>query len=179
MPNETPPAAELFEPLRGLPCWGVTYLYGTTVVLQFGEPHLQIGRIVNRKRVSYRHRRVRVKGQWELNLSECGWQILVDGEELAHSESEHEEIRRACANLDGQAFQAVSIHPPTGRARFHFDLGGLVETLPYEQEEGGDPETQWSLIQPNGLWYTYRSDGMARYHRGDAKAGEGPCFLAR
>ncbi len=85
------------------------------------------------------------------------------GSELAHNESTDDEIAAACLELDGQAIQNVKCEPKFGRTRFHFDLGGVLETAPYDDEL----LEQWMLYLPNGNVYTYRSDGAASFGPGN------------
>ncbi len=88
------------------------------------------------------------------------WLAHLDGGyELAHNESTDDEIAAACLELDGQAIQNVKCEPKFGRTRFHFDLGGVLETAPYDDEL----LEQWMLYLPNGNVYTYRSDGAASF----------------
>lgn len=85
------------------------------------------------------------------------------GSELAHNESTDDEIAAACLELDGQAIQNVTCEPKFGRTRFHFDLGGVLETAPY----GDELLEQWMLCLPDGNVYSYRSDGAASFGPGN------------
>lgn len=55
----------------------------------------------------------------------------------------------------------------TGALKFVFDLGGVLETSPYELEDG---YKNWMLFAPSGEVLSYRGDG--RYHWGPANIAE-------
>ena len=85
---------------------------------------------------------------------------MVDNE-LAHNESADDEIEAACRELDGQAIQDVTSERDSGRTRFVFDLGGILETMPYDDEL----LDLWMLFLPDGNVYTYQSDGTVCFGR--------------
>ena len=58
--------------------------------------------------------------------------------------------------MNGQKLVQVVVDQSNGRASFHFDLGGLLETWPV----GDDPtEEQWFIYSPEKQAFGYRADG--------------------
>lgn len=163
---------EIVKPIYGLPCWHVRQGYGSFLTLQFGQPHQTIYPVIYPKKTSINRRHpsrcVVINSEWHLWIYCCGWRIFQAGEELAHNESSREIIERACAILDGQVLTQVELSPHNGGSRFIFDLEGVLETGPYEEELS----EQWFLYCLDGLVLTYRSDGMVTYSASDTKSEE-------
>lgn len=174
MTSSVPSIVELFRPLIGLPCWNVKQGYGSFLTFEFGEPSLatreprDIPHASSRVREVFARRLVTVHGQWHLWIYCCGWQIRLRGEGLADDESSDDKIAAACGALDGQALQQVTLGPYVGWTQFHFDLGGMLTTRPYEDEL----EEKWMLYCRDGNVYTYRSDGTASFGPGTRKPHE-------
>ncbi|MBX3416288.1 MAG: hypothetical protein KF851_01695 [Pirellulaceae bacterium] len=168
MKHRAPSIDELFQPLKGVPSWHVKKGYGSFLTFEFGTPSQEIRepRTVSNSSPLVREllarRCVTIHGQWHLWVYCCGWRIRMADSELAHNESSDDEIAAACLELDGQAIQNVKCEPKFGRTRFHFDLGGVLETAPYNDEL----LEQWMLYLPDGNVYTYRSDGAASFGPG-------------
>jgi hypothetical protein len=82
---------------------------------------------------------------------------------FSHHESEKEQIEIACRALDGQAIESIDVDLNTVNTKFCFDLGGCLETGPYDDKLN----TQWYLYCPNGNVFTFRSDGHYSFQSGD------------
>ncbi len=168
MKDRIPSIVELFQPLIGVPSWNVKKGYGSFLTFEFGNPSIEIREprdVPNsspRVRQIFARRRVTLRGQWHLWVYCCGWRIWIGKNELAFNESTDDEIARACSELDGQAIQDVICQPKFGRTRFVFDLGGILDTAPYDEELS----EQWMLYLPDGNVYTYRSDGAVSFGPG-------------
>ena len=174
MKDRAPRIDELFQPLIGVPSWNVKKGYGSFLTFEFGNPSLSIREprdTLNsnpRVRQILARRCVTVRGRWHLWVYCCDWRISMGRESLAHNESTDEEIAAACIELDGQAIQNVTCESKIGRTHFHFDLGGVLETSPYDDEL----LEQWMLYLPDGNVYTYRSDGAASFGLGNRSEDE-------
>jgi hypothetical protein len=135
-----------FSQLSGIPCWGVSNVYGSLLRLNFGQPSLEIREPVPDAKSEHLRmgRRVSVRGEFEFCLESCDWKIFVHGDELAHSESDSKLIGQAIAHIDGQVLNHVRITlNPTGM-EFVFDLGGVIKAQRYSDSKPGD-----------GLWHFY------------------------
>jgi hypothetical protein len=161
---------EIFAKLYGIPCWNVQQGHGSFVTFEFGTPSLRIGKVIERnpdRPGSYSRRLVHACGEWHLWIYCCGWQIAQDGNVLAANESTRECIAGACHALNGQVLSAFTCKVARGTIRFSFDLGGKLNTGPYDDEL----LEQWMLYCPDGYVLTYRSDGAFSYGRSDAPGG--------
>jgi hypothetical protein len=155
----------ILNQLRGIPCWNVKQGWGSFLTFEFGNPSLDIGQVRSLKPSDPKsplRRLVTVRGEWHLWIYCCGWRINQDQEVLAEWESKKEEIAAACQALHGQAISDFQFCPSKGTSRFVFDLGGLLQTGPYEE----DLREQWMLFCPDGNVLTYRSDGAFAFGPG-------------
>jgi hypothetical protein len=127
---------ELFSPLVDLPCWNVRQGYGSFVTLEFGQPHQEVHRVRTPKTgpARYPHRVVVIRGDWHLWIYCCDWRMKYLEESLATSESDAETIASACRRINGQCFTGFRANPAEGKSCFTFDLGGALETWPYDEE---------------------------------------------
>ncbi|MEO0588448.1 MAG: hypothetical protein AAF078_12515, partial [Planctomycetota bacterium] len=112
-----------------------------------------------------------IEGDWSFSTNLSHWWVSLTDEPIAHSEPPKVDMARACALLDGQAIQSVTVQPATGESRIEFDLGGLLVTRRYENPED-DTAEQWGLRCPDGQYFFYRSDGMMNLHPGDCRPGD-------
>lgn len=62
--------------------------------------------------------------------------------------------------LDGQKLVKVVVSK-RARTEFTFDLGGILETRPYDRTS-----PQWMLFEPGGKVLTLLASGRYRYQRG-------------
>ena len=157
---------EIFAKLYGIPCWNVKQGYGSFITFEFGNPTLHIGKTFKHdpeKPQSYSHRVVYPRGEWHLWIFCCGWNMVQEGDYLAKWESTKECIAEACFRLNGQALSTFTCQPAKGRSHFSFDLGGKLNTGPYDDEL----LEQWMLYCPDGGVLTYRSDGAFSYGQAD------------
>lgn len=159
---------EVFAKLYGIPCWHVHQGHGSFLTFEFGSPRHEVGPVreltPDDPRSPRRQRLVTVHGEWHLWIYCCGWRIAQDGNVLAANESTRECIAGACRKLDGQALSEMTFSAEGGGSRFRFDLGGKLNTGPYDEEL----YEQWMLFCPDGLVLSYRSDGKFSYHQSNA-----------
>lgn len=161
--------AETFAPLIGLPCCGVERGQGSMLSFEFGEPRLVIREpFVSASpsaemRASAARRRVRPVGDWHLFVFCCRWRATASGTLLAEDESAQDRIEVAVRDFDGQRLTRFALDAAERRATFGFDLGAVLETWPYADDDG----EQWSLYRPDGRVLTYRADGAVSHDPGD------------
>ena len=158
----------VFRRLYGLPCWNVKGGYGGFLTFEFGQPHLHVdepheprGEVSLRMRRLFAHRHVYVRGDWHLWIYCCDWFVYESGKLVGECSSKSR-IQRAAWALDGQKLIAVSIIPRGTHSIFEFDLGGRLETKPYDRKS-----EQWMLFDPSGRVLTFRADKMYSYHSAD------------
>jgi hypothetical protein len=159
---------EALEPLLGRPAWLVQRGYGSFVTMEFGEPAVEVGEprlrplAIEGAPSRVMRRTAHVRGQWHLWIYCCLWSVLLDGTELAGSESSDVMISRALAVVNGQALSGVHVRPANGSTQFAFDLGCVLATHPAPPGSYDDePVEQWMLYQwqPPDQVLAVRSDG--------------------
>ncbi len=158
----------VFGRLYGLSCWNVKPGYGSFLTLEFGQPHLQIdepyeprGKVSPRVRKTLARRRIYVQGDWHLRIYCCDWLVSERGKVVGDCLSKSR-IQKAAWALDGQKLVAVTIIPRGCHSIFEFDLGGRLETRPYNRKY-----EQWMLFCPSGRVLTLRADKMYAYKPGN------------
>lgn len=151
--------AKAFSPLAPLPCWGVNRGHGSFLNFEFGEPSLVVREpIVTRPGVGARVRRtlarrgVHVRGQWHLWIYCCAWRV-TEGEREVGDWSSNVRIDRSARFLNGQKLTSVALNARGSRTTFTFDLGGRMETQPYDRRS-----EQWYLYEPGGKVLSWRAD---------------------
>ena len=165
------PVGSVFAPIIGLPTWNVSRGYASFLTFEFGVPSLRVREAYaspsanSRVRARAERRVVTVRGAWHLWIHSCDWKVLQAGEVIGHSEGEDETLERAAAALDGQILTGVVVEPANGASRFTFDLGGVLETTRWADEEVGDGE-QWLLFTPSEEVLSIRADGHYSWHPG-------------
>ncbi|HEX3600408.1 MAG TPA: hypothetical protein VHU84_09720 [Lacipirellulaceae bacterium] len=167
---------DLFSPLINLPCWGVQQGYGSFVTMEFGQPHQVVYDVRTPKTgpVGNPHRVVAIRGEWHLWIYCCNWRMKYLEETLATSESSDDVIAIACSRLDGQLFTGFQSQPDEGQSQFAFDLGGVLETWPDDDEV----LEQWMLYCPDGNVFTFRSDGQVNFKPGRGEGSGDETWLA-
>jgi hypothetical protein len=158
-----------FERVRGRPCWGVKRGYASFLTLEFGEPHLEIreprslGRDASRRvREGLARRLATVHGEWHLWIYYCDW-VVHKGDVVVGDSSSARRIDRAAGFLNGQKLLSVTLRSRGARTQFEFDLGGRLETIPFDRKS-----EQWLLYEPSGKVLTLRADRKISYMNGDA-----------
>lgn len=165
------------------PAWLVKKGHGSFLTFEFGQPELtirepQLRPVASSEKVRQlaSRRLVTVSGDWHLWIYCCNWSIIQNGVELSHNESSDDVIDRATNRLDGQKLKAVERGAVAGSWLFSFDLGGELQTRPYEGDQlvqhfGDQLVEQWMLFErKSGKVLTARSDGLCSYDPGDTPA---------
>lgn len=162
------PLENVFHNLYGQPCWNARSGYGSFLIMEFGQPSLEIREPWIPKPTSSpavvrsaSRRLVTIRGQWHLWISSCAWQVFTGDKRIGHSNrrgSTKEPIKRAAKELNGQKLLRVSFDQKSGKTIFAFDLGSRLETHPYNKME-----EQWLLFEPSGSVFVLRGDGQYAY----------------
>jgi hypothetical protein len=155
-----------FSQVYGKPCWGVKRGYGSFLTFEFGRPHLVIHEprrtaddVSPRVRKALARRLVVVHGDGHLWIYCCDW-VVRDGGKVIGDSSNVRRIDRAAAFLDGQKLLSISLRARGARTWFGFDLGGELETVPFDRTS-----EQWSLYEPTGKVLALRADRCISYVR--------------
>ncbi len=163
---------DAFGPIYGKPCWNFEQGYGSFLTTEFGEPHLHIvephqptaeAPASVRRNAARRH--IWVHGDWYLWIYLCDWRILFHGRQLADESCRRSIIKKATAELNGQALVRVSINHALVTT-FDFDLGGKLKVIPNRAEYGKTSEL-WHLFEPSGQVLTLRADRRYSHMPGD------------
>lgn len=160
----------VFAEIYGKPTWRVSPGWGSFLTLEFGDPHLEIREpVVSRNDISHpqreqlTNRRVFIHGDWHLWINCCDWKFFSVGELIGQSTCK-ETIQKAADILDGQKLVKFLIGVEPVRCRFEFDLGGRLDTYPYDGES-----EQWLFFNSkNHTVLVLRANGVYSYGRSDS-----------
>jgi len=106
-------------------------------------------------------RLITVRGDWHLWIYCCDWAVFKGARLIGDSES-NRRIDRAAHFLNGQKLLKASVMPRGMRSVFEFDLGGRLETKPFDRTR-----EQWLLYEPNGNVLAIRADRKYSYGSGN------------
>ncbi len=141
------------RPLIGAIAWDVKQGHGSFLTFNFGEPKLIVRERFSR--TVRTGRTVTVRGDSHIWIECCHWRILDDNNQIAFSEDSCETIAKATAVLNGQRLVAIDVS--NGKTWFYFDVEGLLETWPYEDDPRRE---QWTIFHGEEC-FSYRTDGLA------------------
>jgi len=168
--------------LEGEICWGVAFSQTLNLSMSFGNPHLSCDpRAIPKsswsdfdlRAGSFRLRNpthtrcVSAKGQWWLWVYYAYWSIRFEKHLLASTSSCIGRIQKACTDLDGQKVRKITVNRETGKTRFEFDLGSVLEV---RRMERSSKDELWSLSYPNSRYLkvygdgTYTQEGQDRHY---------------
>ncbi len=165
---------QYFQRLSGLPCWNVRQGWASCITFEFGQPHLETREPTpNSLSQNLQRRNVVVRGEYHLWIEQCDWHIMMGTELLAHSESEDQNIVRACRNFDGQSLQSIHLIPESGECTFEFEYDTVLHMKRYpdynpDDEVDYEGSDIWSLFSENEhLCCTYNASCQLTYVRDD------------
>jgi len=166
---------KVFDPILGRPAWQVKKGHGSFLTFEFGSPSLTVREprafnpeISERLNESRGRRLVTIRGEWHLWIYCCHWEILKMEKFLSHNESPDAVIEKAASFLDGQTLESVSVLPDCSTV-FRFDLGGILRTRPWDEEEVSE---QWMLYEPSGMVFEINSDSTYSHFPGSTPPDE-------
>jgi hypothetical protein len=159
----------VFAEIYGKPAWRVSPGWGSFLTFEFGDPSLEIREpivavrdVSQSEREALARRRVFIHGDWHLWIYCCDWEVASGGNLIGQSTSAPS-IQKAADFLDGQKLIRFSFNPEPMRCVFEFDLGGRLETYPYDHEN-----EQWLFFNSrNHHVLVLRADEMYSYGRSD------------
>lgn len=162
---------EVWKPLIGQIVWSVRRGVGTSITMEFGEPHLSIRepispRLGHSERIlqALKRRRVFVTGDWHFWIEYGYWRLTTDSGILEYSTARSSSIEECLADLDGQRLASTGIGTLPHSWIFHFDLNARLEIWPSKEI----PDTQWSLHHWDGEIVACESNGALRVERAGA-----------
>ena len=168
-----PTFEEVFKKVYGLPGWHVSPGWGSFLTFEFGAPYLEIrepitpkGKVSEKARRDLTRRAVSIRGEWHLWINCCNWNVLFNRKLIGESTSRRS-YQDAADFLDGQKLTRVLIDSSESRSFFEFDLGGRLETSPYDV--GSE---QWMLFDRSvRKVLTLRADSHYSYDDFDCPNG--------
>jgi hypothetical protein len=172
------PVSEALRPVLGRASWLVRHGYGSFVTMEFGQPHVEVGKplmlpvAIAGAPAKTPRRLASVHGEWHLWIYCCEWSLQLENAELAHSESDDITMNRALAVLNGQELQTADIEAADGRTTFTFDLGCCLLTYPAPPGSYDSLAEQWKLLSRSGPALTVlsiREDGKYSINDGHEK----------
>ncbi|HEY9789259.1 MAG TPA: hypothetical protein V6D22_02590 [Candidatus Obscuribacterales bacterium] len=171
--------ADSFAQIKDKPCWNAKQGHGSFLTFEFGEPSLVVneyqrtsGKPGPDENPKVSRRTATVRGQWHLYIFCCHWKITFNDGTEAASDSSREEIEKALAKLSGQILSKATVAPRNGSSQFVFDLGGKLQTMPYEENtRSGEPHENWMFFEAENV-LTYRADGKYAFHPPDKTSKE-------
>jgi len=148
-----------FAPVFGQYCWGLHYDAHLNLIMNFGDPFLEVHELGERGPATQaefdKRRSVSARGKWILWIFRSQWNVVCQEKIFASSSSPMARRRRAIALLSGQKLQSVKVGRDTGWTCFGFDLVCRLEVGPPPEE--GDEEL-WLLYKPSGYVLAVRQD---------------------
>lgn len=129
--------------------WWVRVGEGALLTMELGNPRLEVDEV---RHDGIPHRSVRPRGQHQLSLLECCFELRA-GDVRVSERSDAEEVRRAAARLDGQALLHTS--ELDGVLRLELDLGAVLEVRAL------DSGIAWMLGSQSTLW-GWRDGGLVQ-----------------
>lgn len=171
--------SDSFSHIKDFPCWNVRKGHDSFLTLEFGEPLLTINEYqrTHGKPLPGEHPRIArrdtiVRGEYHLYIYCCHWSINLPDGTTVHSKSPREDIEKTLEQLSGQILKKATVAPRNGSSLFEFDLGGKLQTLPYEEStREGEPHDSWMFFETENV-LTYRADGKYAYHPSKEKTKE-------
>jgi len=165
---------KVFRKIYGLPAWRVAPGWGSFLTFEFGEPHLDIrepttakGNVSEKVRKLLAARRVMIKGDWHLWINCCDWKVWSK-KKLIGKSTQASTYQKAADFLDGQKLVQFALLPLRCHCVFQFDLGGRLETHPYDQKS-----EQWLFFDKQShTVLTLRADGNYSYGESDRAGPE-------
>ncbi len=152
--------------MSGLCCWNLQNVHGSWISLNFGKPHLVIEE-PKPTSSSERRRELRnatLRGDYWLWLELCHWNITFKNKDIANSESDKTEIRKALSVIDGQILNKIEITANPVTTNFFFDLGGIIHTHQYDEQ---DNDGLWHYYCDDGYVYSLLDNGKLEYGKGN------------
>ncbi|VAV85951.1 hypothetical protein MNBD_BACTEROID02-925 [hydrothermal vent metagenome] len=104
-----------------------------------------------------------MKGEHSFFVYMSNWKIYAKENELAHDESERDEIEFALRFINGQKLNSIIINTKENITELEFDLGGMIVIS--DENYADEINELWSYYTELDKVLTYRNDRKASYEK--------------
>ncbi len=166
----------ILQPIIGQFVWGAKQGYGSFLNLEFGNPKTEFSGIHKPKEKNkfpfneFESRRLTIKGEHSFFIYMSNWKIYAKENELAHDESERDEIEFALGFINGQKLNNVIINTKENITKLEFDLGGIIVIS--DENYADEINELWNFYTHSDKVITYRNDRKASYEKTKTEFGE-------
>jgi hypothetical protein len=153
---------DILQPIVGQFVWGVKQGYGSFLNLEFGKPKTKFSGIHKPKEENkfpfneFESRHVTIKGEHSFFIYMSNWKIYAKENELAHDESERDQIEFALRFINGQKLNSIIINTKENITELEFDLDGLLVIS--GENYADEINEMWNLYTKSDKVLTYRND---------------------
>lgn len=135
----------IFDELRDKPAWNVRRGVGSSVMLEFGTPHLEIrepkipsASLPKKARTVISRRHVWIRGDWHLWIEDCSWSISAFDTTVSNH-SDGLDVDEVLRSIEGQKLVSCVIDSEVSSTTLSisFDLDGkVVLSWPHRESDG-------------------------------------------
>ncbi|MDA9056820.1 hypothetical protein N9K49_03165 [Flavobacteriaceae bacterium] len=167
---------DILQPIIGQFVWGVEQGYGSFLNLEFGNPKTEFSGIYKPKEKNkfpfnkFENRHVKIKGEHSLFIYMSNWKIYARENELAHDESERDEIEFALGFINGQKLNKIIINTNKNITELEFDLGGIIVIS--DENYADEINELWNFYTESNKVLTYRNDRKASFEKAKTEFGK-------
>ncbi|MCP4141633.1 MAG: hypothetical protein GY755_15390 [Chloroflexi bacterium] len=167
---------DVLLPIIGQFVWGAQRGYGSFLNLEFGNPKTKFSGIHKPKEENkfpfneFENRHVKIKGEYSFFIYMSNWKIYAKDNELAHDESEREEIEFALGFINGQKLNKVIINANKNITELEFDLGGIIVIS--DEHYSDEINELWNFYTKSEKVLTYRNDRKVTYEKTKTEFGK-------
>lgn len=160
---------DILQPIIGQFVWGAKQGYGSFLNLEFGNPKTEFSGTHKPKENNkfpfnkFESRHVTIKGEHSFFVYMSNWKIYAKENELAHDESERDEIEFALRFINGQKLNSIIINTKENITELEFDLGGMIVIS--DENYADEINELWSYYTELDKVLTYRNDRKASYEK--------------
>lgn len=158
---------DILHPIIGEFIWGAKQKYGSFLNLEFGKPKTEFSKVYKPKEKNkfpfdeFEHRHITIKGEHSFFIYMSNWKIYAKENELAHDESERDEIEFALSFINGQKLISLIINTKENITELKFDLGGII--VIFNQNYADEIYEMWNFYTESDKVLTYRNDKKVSY----------------
>ncbi|WP_046755714.1 hypothetical protein [Kordia jejudonensis] len=158
---------DILQPIIGEFVWGAKQGYGSFLNLEFGCPKTELSGIHTPKEKNkfpfneFDSRHVKITGEHSFFIYMSNWKIYAKDSELAHDESERDEIEFALSFINGQKLTNLIVNTKENITKLEFDLGGIVVIS--NENYSDEINEMWNFYTKSEKVLTYRNDKKASY----------------
>ena len=162
-----------WKPLIGQLVWSVRRGVGTSLTMEFGNPHLSIREPISiaqgsdRVRSDLARRRVFIVGDWHLWIQYGNWAVHMPNASLNSNDKVGTALDKSLELLDGQRLQSADSIVGSATLILRFDGEAAVTVSPAEDIQ----DTLWSLHLWSGDIVTCDFDGSLTMEKATTEKG--------